>query len=277
MIKRNLPTLKIHKLKYNQYNEIKDANAINDNEIYEITDAAVITDNEKASYDSHIADVDIHVTADEKAALNNQAPFIVTLIYGEDDLGKPVYTADKTFDEIESAVSSGKRVYCIDYLYNAIIPYVYCLHKESDIYCHYFSTVTNHVYCDITISSENVVTYDYGSGNKRLLPSPGLTGRVLAVNSSGYPEWIDLSKPTIITTSLLASSWDSTTKTYSFETDYPNASYDIEIALDSTATSEQAEAFNSAQIIGSATSNVVKAYGEIPAVNIPVILKAVTK
>ena len=84
-------------------------------------------------------------------------------------------------------------------------------------------------------------------------------------------------KPIITTTTLLASSWDSTAKTYSFETDYPNASYDIEVALDSTATSEQAEAFNGAQIVGSATSNIIKAYGDVPTVDIPIILKVVTK
>lgn len=84
-------------------------------------------------------------------------------------------------------------------------------------------------------------------------------------------------KPTITTTTLLASSWDSATKTYSFETKYPYATYDLEIALDSTATAEQAEAFNCAQIIGSATSNIIKAYGIIPTVNIPVIVKVVKK
>ena len=84
-------------------------------------------------------------------------------------------------------------------------------------------------------------------------------------------------KPTITTATLLASSWDSTEKTYSFETDYPVAAYDIEISLDSTATSEQAEAFNGAQIVGSATSNIIKAYGEVPTIDIPIILKVVTK
>ena len=48
-------------------------------------------------------------------------------------------------------------------------------------------------------------------------------------------------KPTITTATLLTSSWDSSAKTYSFETNYPMATYDIEIALDSTATEEQAE------------------------------------
>ena len=84
-------------------------------------------------------------------------------------------------------------------------------------------------------------------------------------------------KPIITTTTLLASSWDSSAKTYSFESTYPNASYDIEVALDSTATAEQAEAFNGAQIVGSATSNIIKAYGDVPAVDIPIILKVVTK
>ena len=84
-------------------------------------------------------------------------------------------------------------------------------------------------------------------------------------------------KPTITTATLLASNWDSTAKTYSFETNYPNASYDIEVALDSTATSEQAEAFNGAQIVGSATSNIIKAYGDVPTVDIPIILKVIEK
>ena len=84
-------------------------------------------------------------------------------------------------------------------------------------------------------------------------------------------------KPTITATTLTASNWDSTSKTYSFESTYPNASYDIEIALDSTATAEQAEAFNDAQIVGSATSNVIKAYGDVPTVDIPIIIKVVEK
>ena len=94
-------------------------------------------------------------------------------------------------------------------------------------------------------------------------------------------ESVDMSnvalKPTITTATLLASNWDLIAKTYSFETDYPSASYDIEISLDSTATAEQAEVFNGAQIVGSATSNTIKAYGDMPTIDIPVILKAVTK
>ena len=82
-------------------------------------------------------------------------------------------------------------------------------------------------------------------------------------------------KPTITTVTLLASGWND--GAYSFETNYPNASYDIEVSLDSTATAEQAESFNGAQIVGSATSNTIKAYGDVPTVDIPVIIKVVTK
>lgn len=82
-------------------------------------------------------------------------------------------------------------------------------------------------------------------------------------------------KATITTATLLASGWSN--GTYSFETDYPKATYDLEIALDSTATTAQAEAFNGAQIVGSATSNTIKAYGIVPTVNIPVLLKVVRK
>ena len=82
-------------------------------------------------------------------------------------------------------------------------------------------------------------------------------------------------KATITTATLLASGWSN--GTYSFETDYPKATYDLEIALDSTATTAQAEAFNGAQIVGSATSNTIKAYGIVPTVDIPIVLKVVRK
>ena len=82
-------------------------------------------------------------------------------------------------------------------------------------------------------------------------------------------------KATITTATLLASGWSN--GTYSFETDYPKATYDLEIALDSTATTAQAEAFNGAQIAGSATSNAIKAYGIVPTLDIPVVLKVVKK
>ena len=82
-------------------------------------------------------------------------------------------------------------------------------------------------------------------------------------------------KSTVSEETLLASGWSG--NTYSFESAYPVATYDIEIALNSTATVDQVETFNSAQLVGSGTTNIVTAFGDVPTVNIPIIIKAVRK
>lgn len=75
---------------------------------------------------------------------------------------------------------------------------------------------------------------------------------------------------------MLAASWAGSE--YSFEAEYPFASYDLEIQPDGdTATVEQMEAFGGAMMAGSRTSNIVKALGDVPTVDIPIILKAVMK
>lgn len=92
---------------------------------------------------------------------------------------------------------------------------------------------------------------------------------------------VDLSdvalKPTITTTTLLASNWDSNAKTYSFETDYPNASYDIEIEINGdSCTDEQLEAWIAAKPLASST-NKINAKGDVPAIDIPIILMVTPK
>lgn len=85
-------------------------------------------------------------------------------------------------------------------------------------------------------------------------------------------------KPTITTATLLASNWDSTAKTYSFEADYPNATYNVEIEINGdSCTDEQLEAWSAAKIVGSFSSNVAKAKGNVPSVDIPIILTVVKK
>ena len=79
---------------------------------------------------------------------------------------------------------------------------------------------------------------------------------------------------TIVAGTMSASKWSG--DTYSFEDLYPVAKYNIEIALDNTATLDQVNAFNEANIVGSAVTNTVKAYGEKPTVDIPIIIKAVS-
>ena len=118
----------------------------------------------KSELNSHANNTDIHVTAEEKAAFSNQSSFVVTLTYGEDSTGKPVYTANKTFDEIKSAVLSGKRVYCLD-TNNSVVPYVHESYNDStNVYYLHFFTFTSDLYCDFTISSENIVNHISGVG-----------------------------------------------------------------------------------------------------------------
>ena len=65
---------------------------------------------------------------------------------------------------------------------------------------------------------------------------------------------------------------------YSFENIYPVATYDIEVEIDGdSCTAEQLKAWNSAQIVGSSTTNSCKALGDVPTIDIPIIIKAVKK
>lgn len=83
-------------------------------------------------------------------------------------------------------------------------------------------------------------------------------------------------KPTYTVSNLIASSWGQG-GTYDFESSYPNATYDLEISPSSNCTKEQYEAFCNAMIIGNDSTNIIKALGEVPTVNIPIKIKVVSK
>lgn len=82
-------------------------------------------------------------------------------------------------------------------------------------------------------------------------------------------------KEVIDTFTMLTSGWSD--NEYSFEASYPVATYNISIELDGdSATDGQIEAWGNAKIRGSATAN--KCYcSETPAVDLPIIIKAVQK
>lgn len=84
-------------------------------------------------------------------------------------------------------------------------------------------------------------------------------------------------KPIVSTVTMAAAGWDSAAKIYSFENTYPAASYDIEIEPDSTITDEQLEAWCAAKIVGNRTANKAVAKGDVPTVDIPIIIKVVAK
>ena len=82
-------------------------------------------------------------------------------------------------------------------------------------------------------------------------------------------------KPTFSQYTILTSGWSG--GVYSFESAFPSATYDIEIELDSTATESQVEAWSSAKPTAVFGTNTMKALGDVPTVDIPVIVKAVMK
>ena len=60
---------------------------------------------------------------------------------------------------------------------------------------------------------------------------------------------------------------------YSFESDFDNNFYDIEVELDSIATSEQLDAWSKAKLTAVFGTNTMKALGDVPTIDIPVIVK----
>ena len=84
-------------------------------------------------------------------------------------------------------------------------------------------------------------------------------------------------KLTYVKATLTAANWNKTTKTYSFESTYPHAQYDIEVAYAKTCTTEQLDAWNGAMLAGDIESNVVTALGDVPTADIPIIVEVVRK
>lgn len=103
-------------------------------------------------------------------------------------------------------------------------------------------------------------------------------GKGLSTNDfdNAYKE--KLEKETTYTESVMeVIKWDVETKIYSFEETYPSATHDVEIQPNSTCTEEEIATWGAAMITGSATSNVATAIGEIPTIDIPIIIKVVEK
>lgn len=84
------------------------------------------------------------------------------------------------------------------------------------------------------------------------------------------------SKPTITSATLAVASWSN--GVYSFESTYPNASYNIDVEPDGyTITDAQFKAWNEAKIVGNSNGNTIKALGTVPTVAIPVVVRATPK
>ena len=153
------------------------------------------------------------------------------------------------------------------------------LQEHQDI-----SALTNHVANnDIHVTTDNKTAwnakYDKPSSG---IPKSDLASDVqtsLGKADSALQEHQDISGkanvPTFSQYTILTSGWSS--GVYSFESAFPSATYDIEIELDSTATESQVEAWSSAKPTAVFGTNTMKALGDVPTVDIPVIVKAVMK
>lgn len=79
----------------------------------------------------------------------------------------------------------------------------------------------------------------------------------------------------VVSSTLTASKWQG--NTYSFETEYPHAQYDIAIELGESATLEQAYAFADACLKGSVGTQVITALDIVPKIDIPITIEVLKK
>ena len=77
-------------------------------------------------------------------------------------------------------------------------------------------------------------------------------------------------KPSTVTSVISAVGWKG--NVYSFEDIYPSDMYRVSIEPDNTCTADEISAWGMALMTGSATTNVLTALGDVPTVDIPVIL-----
>ena len=313
MITESLPFLKINKLTQEQYNAAKTAGNINKNEFY-VTPESGGDYATKSDLNTHVNDTTLHTTADEKTKLagieanannythpsSHPANMItqdsthrfVTDAEKASWNEKEIFTinvtgtagslsSDKNIEEIIEAYNSGKK--CIA-IYNGA-QYNLTNNPENDGIVPYarFMSVLNNTLSSITVGKIGLsAEFGWEDGSNityNTLPSVSSTdsGKVLSVNDSGSWTTTSIPKPAITATTLLASSWDSTSKTYSFEADYPSEIYDIEVDIDGDrCTDEQLDAWITAKPLSSSTNKIV-AKGDIPTVDIPVILTAIPK
>lgn len=76
---------------------------------------------------------------------------------------------------------------------------------------------------------------------------------------------------TYVQVTLSASGWVGSE--YSLETVYPKVRYNLDVGLSKTATKSEIAAFQGAILAGSYNSNIITALGDVPSIDIPVIVR----
>lgn len=217
---------------------------------------------------NHVANNNIHVTSEQKTVWNSKAE-VFTITLSVDENGQPV--SETAYDEIVSAYNNGKLL--------RVSPSAMGGYMEGHLILYVQGTFVFAFPAFARILEINSTGATYADAFMYLpIADTSDAGKMLTVNSSGMPAWTEdnkSNKPTFSQYTILTSGWSS--GVYSFESAFPSATCDIEIELDSTATESQVEAWSSAKVTSVFGTNTMKALGDVPTVDIPVIVKEVVK
>ena len=217
---------------------------------------------------THISNTNIHIDSAERTAWNAKAE-VFTISISNDESGELVL--ETAYEEIVSAYNNGKLLRVSPSAMGVYFKGYLIMYTQGNFIFAFPATTT------LIVINSTGATYDHAF---MYLPSANTSdaGKMLMVSRSGKAVWAEdnkSNKPTFSQYTILTSGWSS--GVYSFESAYPSASCDIEIELDSTATESQVEAWSSAKVTTVFGTNTMKALGDVPTVDIPVIVKAVIK
>ena len=248
---------------------------------------------------NHVANNDIHVTTDDKTAWNSkynkpsggipktdlasdvQSSLLPSL--SASDAGKTLIVSSSGYPLWADSSSSGADSFLVTFTVNAETQELSKNKTYAEIIAAYQTGKT--VLCKLLVyeeisfgqlvniySDSNAVIFrveSYTHGTRRF--------SLVTVNSNdeineGY---FNLYLPIFSQYTISVSGWSN--GVYSFESDFPSWRYDIEIELDSTATESQVEAWSNAKVTAVFGTNTMKALGDVPTADIPVIVKKVVK
>lgn len=266
MLTENLSTLKINRLTQEQYDREKASGTLDDTALYFTPEEEIIVPTNL----SQLSDDETHrlVTDTDKTAWNAKAE-VFTITLSNDEHGQPVL--ETAYEEIVSAYNNGKLLRVSPSTFGGYIEGNLIMYSQGTFIFAFPATTillaidsTRAAYADAHMYLPHTDTSD--------------AGKVLKVGEDGTRTWAEDTKanvPTFSQYTILTSGWSS--GVYSFESDFPSETYDIEIELDSTATESQVEAWSSAKPTAVFGTNTMKALGDVPTVDIPVIVKKVVK
>ena len=240
---------------------------------YETTNIPTIVS--QAEYDalseSEKQDI-VYFIYDSEEDNNNNCNCMETIIISQEDYDK--LTDDEKKDNIyyifDSEEDSGNNCDCMDTIIISQEDYDKLTEeeKEGNIYYIYDSEEDNGGNCNcmdtIIISKEE---YDKLTDEEK-------DGNIYYIYDSEESNNCNCScmNNEMENITLLSSSWTGSEIPYIYDLGIED-DYDFEISLSNTITADEVEALQSAQILGNSNDNLLRAWGDKPIIDIPVIIK----